>query len=189
MPMPAATEIHRLLSACVDDAVHELFASYGHPITQLPGTEALISTGESVASSIGFSHALVSGSITVIGSGRLVRALLAHTGVDLSSLASVSDAAGELNNMLLGRTKNKCSRFGLALELGTPTTFHGIDLRMAQPAIRSQSSGWSAFSSLGDRFFVRLDALVPSTVDRTIQLEDNAAEAAFAEGEAILFDD
>jgi hypothetical protein len=184
------SQIHRLLRACVEESVQELFASYGQPIAPLATTEPLLSAGESVASTIGFTHATVSGSLTVIGSTRLMRVLLAGTGVELASFTSLSDAAGELNNMLLGRTKNKLCRFGLALELGTPTTFAGIDLRMAQPESRSLSSGWSAFDTRGDRFFVRLDVLVPSAVrEHPPHLEEIPSEAALAEGEGLLFDD
>jgi Chemotaxis phosphatase CheX len=183
-------DIHQLLHASLGEAVREMFASYGLPIEEATRDSPLLSEGESVASSIGYSHPTGSGALTVIGSAGLVRALLIETGVDLSSVNDIHDAGGEINNMLLGRVKNKCARFGLLLKLGTPTTFYGTDLRMNQSSRPSLTSTWTAFNAAGDRFYVRLDMLEANGYTKRIMcFKEVETSNGVAEGDTLFFED
>lgn len=183
-------DVHELLRASLEEAVRDMFECYGHAISPASETEPLISAGASVAASIGYSHQTVSGSLTVIGSVGLVRGLLVETGLDLKSVSDLHDAGGEINNMLLGRVKNKCARYGLVLKLGTPTTVYGTDLRMMQSAAPSLTSTWAAFNTVGDRFYVRLDTLVANGYTRRVMcFKEDEAAGAVAEGETLFFDE
>lgn len=191
MPSPTTfDDIHQLLHASLGESVRELFASYGLPIEEAPEEAPLLSSGDSIASSIGYSHAAVSGALTLIGSAALVRALLVETGVDLATVTDIHDAGGEINNMLLGRVKNKCARFGLLLKLGTPTTFYGTDLRMNQSRVRSLTSTWTAFNAAGDRFYVRLDMLEANGYTQRIMcFKEVESSTGVAEGGTLFFED
>ena len=183
-------DIHQLLHASLGEAVRELFESYGLPIEEAAPGELLLSSGESVASSIGYSHSVVSGALTVIGSAALVRALLVETGVEIATVTDIHDAGGEINNMLLGRVKNKCGRYGLLLKLGTPTTFYGTDLRMNQSARPSLTSTWTAFNAAGDRFYVRLDMLEAKGHTKQIMcFKEIEHSNGVAEGDTLFFED
>jgi hypothetical protein len=182
--------VHELLSVALGEAVAELFASLGHEITAAGPEAPLLSQGPSVASSIGYSHQSVSGTLTVIGSLSLLRALLAELRVEPSVLEDAHDIGGEVNNMLLGRVKNKCGRFGLSLKLGTPTTVRGVDLQMAQAPAPSLTSTWSAFSAAGERFYVRLDTLIASGFTRQVMcFKEDLSAPGIAEGEGLFFDE
>jgi chemotaxis phosphatase CheX-like protein len=187
---PSTYHIHQLLHASLGEAVRELFASYGLPIEEAAPREPLLSAGDSVASSIGYSHPAVSGALTVIGSVTLVRALLVETGVDLTSVTDIHDACGEINNMLLGRVKNKCGRYGLLLKLGVPTTFYGSDLRMNQSSVPSLTSTWTAYNAAGDRFYVRLDILEASGfTKRMMRFKEVETPSGATEGDTLFFED
>lgn len=183
-------DIHQLLNATLEESVRELFASYGLPIEETPAAAPLVCSGASVASSIGYSHPSVSGALTVIGSASLVRALLLETGLELRTPEDLHDAGGEINNMLLGRIKNKCGGYGLLLKLGTPTTFYGADLRLSQSAAPSLTSTWAAYNAAGDRFYVRLDMIKARGHTKQIQrFEATDTTGGVAEGGTLFFED
>lgn len=183
-------DIQELLHANLRDAVGELFACYGLPIAEVHLAGPLLGAGESIASSIGYSHPGGSGALTVIGSAALMRALLVEVGVERPTISDIQDAGGELNNMLLGRLKNKCARYGLQLKLGTPTTLYGRDLHLSQARAPSLTSTWTAYTAAGDRFYMRLDTLAAEGHTRQLQrLTPTEVSGGAAEGDALFFDD
>lgn len=75
----------------------------------------------------------------------------------------VSDYAGELVNLLLGRVKVRFERYGLDVHAGTPVVLRGVDL-----SIHSCSEGRVAgcvVASTGGEVHVWIDVLTPEEID------------------------
>lgn len=95
----------------------------------------------------------------------------------------LQDWAGELANQLLGRFKSRLLAHGITLQLGTPTTVSGLELRVRSCGGELQSKPLFLYSG-DDWLVVRLDAL--ASADVTLSESPEAGLAA-AEGDVLLF--
>jgi CheY-specific phosphatase CheX len=95
----------------------------------------------------------------------------------------LQDWAGELANQLLGRFKYRLLGHGITLQLGTPTTVSGLELRVRSCGGQPQSKPLWLYSG-DDWLVVRLDAIVAPEV--TLSESPDSGSAA-AEGEVLLF--
>jgi CheY-specific phosphatase CheX len=95
----------------------------------------------------------------------------------------LQDWIGELANQLLGRLKSRLLAHGVAIQLGTPTTVSGLELRVRScGGERPATPLW--LHAGGDWLVVRLDAVAaPETKLSTSPDPSSAA----AEGEILLF--
>jgi CheY-specific phosphatase CheX len=100
-----------------------------------------------------------------------------------SPVDALQDWIGELANQLLGRLKSRLLAHGVAIQLGTPTTVSGLELR-----VRSGTGGRQAtplwLLSGDDWLVVRLDAI--ASPDAQLSTSPDPSSSA-AEGEVLLF--
>ena len=168
------------------EATGDLFEGYAFPVELVTmGTKAPATSGETVASIIGYAGDTMRGALVLVTSREVVTALQPE---DLrEELKGNDDAAcdvlGEFSNMLLGRLKNLLLGRGVILMLATPTTAVGTALRIATPA--EGTAAWHEFSSAAGPVFVRFDAMF----DPDFALEDarGADTGAVAEGDLMMF--
>jgi CheY-specific phosphatase CheX len=159
----------------------ELFATYEVPATpaalhSAPGLQGL--TEAATLAVIGFVGKGVRGSLVMLALEAAVSKWLAAMGDDSGDPV---DALGEFANMLLGRLKNRLLLEGLVLQVSTPTTAAGNQLRISAPSGRSQ---WLLLEGGDWDVQIRLDA----DFDADFALQEQSARQAPAEaGEAIFF--
>lgn len=167
----------------VASASTELFAAYGVALTALPQPEAaVVGDGEGVASIIGYTGEHVRGALVLFAERPFAESLqpdVAQAGDD-----ALRDVFGEFANMLLGRVKNQLLRRAVVLQMATPTTSFGRDLRILAPKVGS--SAWHAFESVSGRVFVRFDVTMePGFVLGEPVVEPGEAPAV--EGDLMMF--
>jgi hypothetical protein len=176
------TDILALLHACIDEAVRELCEGFGYPVIDGARTHPLRATGQAIASTIQYNGG-VSGALSVVGSAEILRALFEPTGVTLAEIADLTDAAGELTNMLLGRIKHKCAAYDVTFAIGTPTIVHGTDLLLTRTSPTTSSS---VFDVAHGRLLVRLDSEIAEDMTREVVRVEY--EDLVSEGAVLMFD-
>ncbi len=159
----------------------ELFATYEVPATpaspsSTPGLHGL--TGAATLAVIGFVGKGVRGSLVMLALEASVSKWLAAMG---DAGGDPVDALGEFANMLLGRLKNRLLLEGLVLQVSTPTTAAGNQLRLAMPPGESR---WLLLAGQGWDVQIRLEA----DFEADFVLEEHGTRQAPAEaGAAIIF--
>ncbi len=134
---------------------------------------------------IGFSGAKLSGSLALV----LPQLLLEQTHpmrgkITGDPLAAFHDWAGEISNQILGQLKNRLLRHGIVLQLCTPMTMQGTELRgrvdpregFARPRFRAAES----------TFDLHFDATAEPEVELS-PLESTESNDAAEQGECLLF--
>lgn len=173
------------LQAYLVNASTDLFGHYRLPVEHTLGG-AVSTPGPSAMAVIGYAADHVRGSVLLLTSRAMVRALQP---IELRTTlppddATLRDVLGEFANMLLGRVKNKLATRAVAPLLATPTTILGEDL--ALPAPRSGLSAWHRFSSAGGDIFVRLDATFEAGF--VLGPEAEPGPDALREGDMVMFE-
>jgi CheY-specific phosphatase CheX len=99
------------------------------------------------------------------------------------SAETLQDWIGELANQLLGRLKSRLLAHGVTIQLGTPTTVSGLELRVRSCAADRQATPlW--FVAGDDWLVVRLDAL--ASPNAKLESSPDPSSSA-AEGDVLLF--
>jgi hypothetical protein len=109
---------------------------------------------------------------------RPVTARSGEGGVD-----ALQDWIGELANQLLGRLKSRLLAHGIAIQLGTPTTVSGLELRVRSCTGERQATPLWLLSG-DDWLVVRLDAI--ASADAQLSASPDPSSSA-TEGEVLLF--
>jgi hypothetical protein len=100
-----------------------------------------------------------------------------------SGIDALQDWIGELANQLLGRLKSRLLAHGIAIQLGTPTTVSGLELRVRTCTANRQATPLWLLSG-DDWLVVRLDAIASPDVQLS-SIPDPSSSAT--EGEVLLF--
>lgn len=159
----------------------ELFATYDVPAApasarSAPGLQGL--AGAATLAVIGFVAKGLRGSLVMLALEAAVSKWLGAMGDESGDPV---DALGEFANMLLGRLKNRLLLEGLVLQVSTPTTASGNQLRLSMPPGQSR---WLVLEGQGWDVQIRLEA----DFDAEFALEEQSARQPPAEaGEAIFF--
>jgi CheY-specific phosphatase CheX len=132
---------------------------------------------------IGYSAELMAGSVSLVAERDAIAPYLLSLGCQEQSDDEVSDACGEVCNMLIGRLKNKSRDAGLVLQIGTPITVIAAKLRMAPNEALTSTLYLVRFGT--GNAFVRLDsAFQPGFSPRAPREESGIAAR---EGEGLFF--
>jgi CheY-specific phosphatase CheX len=94
----------------------------------------------------------------------------------------LQDWLGELANQLLGRLKSRLLAHGIVIQLGTPTTVSGLELRVRCSGDRQATPLWLLAGN--DWFVMRLDAIAAPGVELCVSPDPSSAAT---EGEVLLF--
>lgn len=183
---------HRINAMLVECAT-ALLQAFGTPVRYDPAGEAKHPPEDGMLAVVGFAGPALRGSL-VVGANRGLLELsypMPHPATKVAATAEegtlstdrLQDWLGELANQLLGRLKSRLLAHGIAIQLGTPTTVSGLELRVRGNTGDRQATPLWLLS--GDDWMVaRLDAIAsPGTELRSCPDPSNAA----AEGEMLLF--
>ena len=165
----------QIVDAVVRSATIELFASYGVAAAPVDlAVNAIINPQHELLGSISFTAPSLRGVLLLSAANRTL-AKVAH---ESPESALLRDWMRELTNQLMGRIKNRLSRYQLVLQAGLPGV---VDGRMFEQSAKGASFRY-AFRTLTGEIFVilvgdfDLSALTFSTVQSTAE-----------EGDVILF--
>jgi CheY-specific phosphatase CheX len=100
-----------------------------------------------------------------------------------SGVDALQDWIGELANQLLGRLKSRLLAHGVAIQLGTPTTVSGLELRVRTGTGERQATPLWLLAG-DDWLVVRLDAI--ASPDAELSTCPDPSSSA-TEGEVLLF--
>jgi CheY-specific phosphatase CheX len=176
---------NRINGMLVESAI-SLLRAFGTSARYEPAGEQQHPAEDGMLAIIGFAGEQLRGSLVLSANpGLLEGSCPARTvgRADATHLEILQDWVGELANQLLGRLKSRLLAHGVAIELGTPTTVSGLELRVrscggAHPA----TPLW--LHSGDDWLVVRLDAI--AAPDTHLSASPDPSTAA-AEGEILLF--
>jgi CheY-specific phosphatase CheX len=160
----------------------ELFVAYEMDLTEEAGASRTSeSDGELIAAVIGYVAEGIRGSLGLISRATVVRAW--QPGGSDASEETVRDTIGEFSNMLLGRLKNRLLPHGVAIQVATPMTAIGRELRFLS-APRGLSIA-RHFGGHGGPVDVRFDV----TFDPSFAFAEEAMQESTAatEGDLMLF--
>jgi len=166
--------------SAAETLIQEFEASLAELIRCYTGDDPQILAGsmedisETTAAIIGFGDESFRGSAVLLGDAEVVATL-----ADIPP-ANPVDWLGELSNQLVGRLKNKLSRFGLLPHMGTPVTLSGKSLDLG--AVSAQSTAWQIHWANGS-----LRAILALEVAETLELIADESAAAAEEGSLSLF--
>jgi CheY-specific phosphatase CheX len=186
------------VSAMLIDSATALLEAFGAPVRYDPAGEASHPPKDGLLAIIGFAGTQMRGSLVLSANrgllerSRPVAAVRVTPSVPGSApgpapsppaVDALQDWIGELANQLLGRLKSRFLAHGVAIQLGTPTTVSGLELRA-----RSGSGGPQAtplwLLSGDDWLVVRLDAIASPDAELSTSADPSSAAA---EGEVLLF--
>jgi CheY-specific phosphatase CheX len=170
--------INGMLVECATSLLH----AFGTAARYDPAGEAKHPPEDGMLAIIGFGGDQLRGSLVLSANrGLLERSCPARSPATPSE--TLQDWVGELANQLLGRLKSRLLAHGIAIQLGTPTTVSGLELR-----VRSCSGEPPAtplwLHAGGDWLVARLDAI--AAPDAKLSASPDPSSAA-AEGELLLF--
>lgn len=170
----SVNEAFETTSGLVREELAELLARFGAPSTT-PMADGPPERGRWIMSSIGCSGHEARGALTLVASPAFWRAI-ADRSSGASSDAMLSDLAGEMANMLMGRVRNRLLALGLEIHQATPTCAFGDAIVLSDPG--DAHTRWLSFVTRGGAVHARLDAffspdLVLSTAsERAVQACD-----------------
>jgi CheY-specific phosphatase CheX len=164
-------------------AAVELLDHYGvivHGIERC--TEPRDIRGHQVAGIIGFAGAHLGGTVAVRGPSSLVRGCLpiASAGLDVNV---VGDWIAELANQLVGRTKNKCLRYGVSFQITPPT--YAVANELLVLGCDYVRTAWLHVESSAGPLLVMLE--LHTGPEFTLAIVEHEPAAVQAEGELTLF--
>ena len=173
-----------IIDAYIDASTRELFRSCGIEVFAAP--EGAQGPESPFAATIGFTSGPIHGFlILALDRGLAERSLPASLRGAAAEDEIVADWTGELSNQLLGRLKTRFARVGIDVELSTPVTFVGKDLRhFSNPSLLRTMLRFEE-SSGGPPFFVELQGDCPPGFE--IGPELGSDEEGAEEGEVQLF--
>ena len=173
-----------LTEELIADSV-ELLGDFQLPLRFVQdGANATGLTGEVMLAVIGYSAPTIRGALTLLAPRSTVRCL-DPGGLEITDDDDLlADLFGELSNQMLGRFKNSLLPRGVAIQLTTPTTACGTNLRF--PQNHSGLASWLRFAREEHELYVRLDA----TFEPSFELHEPTKEAespVMDEGEMMFF--
>jgi CheY-specific phosphatase CheX len=166
--------------SAIDTLTQEFEASLAELIRCYTGDDAQILAGsteaikETTAAIVGFGDESFRGSAVLLGDAEVVARL-----AEIPPSNPV-DWLGELSNQLVGRLKNKLSRFGLLPQMGTPVTLSGKSLDLG--AVSAQPTAWQVIWENGS-----LRAILALEVAESLELVADETAAVAEEGSLSLF--
>ncbi len=168
-----------LLSASVVD----LLDHYGIAVHGIePSTQPREIRGHQVAGIIGFAGAHMGGTVAVRSPSSLVRECLPIAGA-AAEVNVLGDWIAELANQLVGRTKNKCLRYGTSFRI-TPPTYAVANELLVLGCDHARTSWLNVTSSAGP-LLAMLE--LHTTAEFELVLVEREPTAVQAEGELTLF--
>ncbi len=175
------SQIDHIVVTCTE----ALFLSLGLPVEHLGLVDESTSPRRQTLGVMGFGGLQMRGALLLSAD----MAALAHTHPARPAPAALSEAAlrdwsGELANQLLGRIKNRLLARGLVIQLSTPTTLSGLDLRLGVSMSNAQCLP-HLFHVAGNAVQVRFEAVAEAGVHFSDVAADDAEIAA--EGDMLLF--
>lgn len=173
--------VHDELAACCA----ALFESCGVPTRCEGPLDADAPPAAGIVAFIGFSGAKLTGSLALVLPEALVEEthpMRGHVAGD--ARAALHDWAGEISNQVLGRLKNRLLAGDIVLQLSTPITLQGTDLR-------GRAGAHDGFTRLrfvaGSRAFeLHFDANAEPGVELAILPPDGAADDP-TQGDCLMF--
>jgi CheY-specific phosphatase CheX len=170
---------HRVSVMLVDGAT-ALMRAFGTQVRYDPAGEAAHPPANGMLAVIGFGGRSFRGSLIVSANpGLLERSCpVACAGNE----PQLEDWLGEIANQLLGRLKAQLLAHGIVIELCTPTTVAGLELRVRPRGDHHTPPLWLVSGS--DWLVVRLDAIAAPEV--LLCLSPDPSHSA-TEGEVLLF--
>lgn len=174
-------QIDGLVVSCTE----ALFTSMGLPLEHLGVVDDAAAPQHQTLGIMGFGGVQMRGALLLSADV----AALAGTHPVTTSRAAVPeeelrDWSGELANQLLGRIKNQLLSYGLVIQLSTPTTISGLDLRLGV-STRNTLCLPHRFRTSGSEFQVRFEAVAESDVHFTAVAPADADIGA--EGDMMMF--
>lgn len=160
----------------------EMLASYGAVCTVVRGHSPPEAPGRMFVATVGFVDAEgSSGSLLLATTRAVIEHVFPPDEAPLSD-AEISDALGELSNMLVGRVKSMLLQRGVRVTIGTPTREIAEHPSFHPP---KGDCSWTAFELGGGHLYARLDAAFAEGV--VLRDESSLQSPELAEGEMRLF--
>lgn len=158
-------DLHETISAILQDSFVELMNSFGltMPVDDAPSGHE---PEPGFAAVIGYSEPNLRGSLVLIADLKpLVQTLPVPVAAGEPVDAFCRDWVAELANQLLGRVKNKLLRWGVAINLSTPSVVRGVQLAYSGPSASRGANGVTlTCCSGGNGFRVWLEARAPNSL-------------------------
>jgi CheY-specific phosphatase CheX len=134
---------------------------------------------------IGFSGEKLTGSLALVLPETLIEQTHPMRGqIAGDPRAAMHDWAGELSNQLLGSLKNRLLRYGVVLQLSTPITLQGRELRGRSEA--REGFACLRFRASDAAFDLHFDASAAEGVEISARTPDEATDDV-ANGDVLLF--
>jgi CheY-specific phosphatase CheX len=162
------------------DGATALLRAFGQQVRYDPAGEAAHPPADGMLAVIGFGGRSFRGSLVVSANRGLLEGSCPVPCAGNED--QLQDWLGELANQLLGRLKAQLLGHGIVIELGTPTTVAGLELRVRPRGERHTPPLWLVAGS--DWLVVRLDAIAAPNV--LLCLSPDPSNSAM-EGDVLLF--
>ncbi len=183
---------HRINGLLVESAT-ALMEAFGTAVRYDPAGEAKHPPEDGMLAIVGFGGRSMRGNLVVSANRALLdRSFPAPNAGGASapcrqeaarSTEQLQDWLGELANQLLGRLKSRLLAHGIAIQLGTPTTVSGLDLRVRTGLGDRQATPLWLLSG-SDWLVVRLDAIASQAAALRVSADPSNSAA---EGDVLLF--
>jgi CheY-specific phosphatase CheX len=175
---------NRINGMLVESAISLLHA-FGTSVRYDPAGEESHPPENGMLAIIGFGGDQLRGSLVLSANHGLLETSCPARTVgrsDATHAEILQDWVGELANQLLGRLKSQLLAHGIAIQLGTPTTVSGLELRVRSCGDRPTTPLWLHAGS--DWLVARLDAIAAPETKLSASPDPSSAAA---EGEILLF--
>ncbi len=178
---------HSILCKLYLEAAHDLLVVYGLKTNLVPEPASATSLGNkpshvSVLGATGDGIAL--SSVVKVDQDLLTRLYPLGSSADVSR-HELEDWCRELNNQLVGRTKNKLCRYGVILKLGLPLLLTGT--AVSTVAASDLTVTEQSFRSMDGQLALTLATLVSPDVELHEQNSETECEASMLETAVKLF--
>jgi hypothetical protein len=168
----------RALDACLALSVTGLFDEWGYGQCQFYPCTQPATWGDAVVAAIGFTAKHARGSISLVMTPDVARALSTIDGL------RPADIVGEFCNMALGRMKNRLLASDVVLNMALPTVASGVDVSVGASA--SGDSLWHVAQMKAGSVLVRLDAVFDPEF-RIGTIDASVAADVGREGDCLIF--
>lgn len=165
-------------------ALSDLLLEYGNPVAgEMYSIEPSPATETMVAGIIGFTESRFGGFVAIQTFPHVVSKILPEEIRGGITERVIADWMGELSNQLLGRTKNKMLRYGVAFQMSPPTAVSGLMLNIAphEPGSRA----WMEVETSAGPLQVLVDFRCEHEV--LLSESDSSEHVAASEGDMMLF--
>lgn len=181
------TQQRNLINDIVVEGTTSLFAAFGVSLQTAGAFDVAPSSQGIKIAVIGFAGKQMCGSLLLNASDELLRSSYPVHGTTPDVAAhDLRDWTGELSNQLLGRIKKKLLGYGVVIQLSTPITLSGSEVRIGPPMPEAECLPYR-FASESGWVQVRFEVMTDPDLVLTVAPPKVTDEIA-TEGDFLMFE-